>query len=538
MGTLSMFSLYTLVLGLNGYLGAAAGRNLIRAMRSARESPFESFLDGARPDAVSQHMFKVYEKYNRDVRRPQEGNTVRSFKGIQELSDQRGVYHLNLTSLLDSEVIQSASFHFLFDRRPRQRAWFCKRFKAPSCRALPLNSVPSVHILLRSLTTGSEVTLGSQGSLLGNVTFHPHRRGVWQMKDVTQVIKEARWQGQLLVSLEMDYGLQYQRYPDEALSEANLPYLLVYADDQALVEPNSVAATLQRYDPFSEGGEASPAISSPSLPHPASLSGRVRRQAPMTSDPIHNNELPEVDYTFEGYSKESLWHNTYLALKPKAKPEKKEKRRKVHEGGEVGQDEGKEGGVERRGEHQVQREEEGKLAVLRIDQRTVKKPNDGRKAERRDERKDGGSRDGGKHEGRDGGARGQSRSPELRFDERTMRQARRRQWGLPQQKGCTRRSLRVDFSDIGWSEWVLAPKAFDAYYCAGTCGFPMPKLMRPSNHATIQSIVRAVGIVPGVPEPCCVPEKMSSLAVLYQEEDGNPVLKVYPAMSVETCSCR
>ena len=83
MGTLSVFSLYTLVLGLNGYLGAAAGRNLIRAMRSARESPFESFLEGARPDAVSQHMFKVYEKYNREVRHPQEGNTVRSFKGIQ-----------------------------------------------------------------------------------------------------------------------------------------------------------------------------------------------------------------------------------------------------------------------------------------------------------------------------------------------------------------------------------------------------------------------------------------------------------------------
>jgi len=61
---------------------------------------------------------------------------------------------------------------------------------------------------------------------------------------------------------------------------------------------------------------------------------------------------------------------------------------------------------------------------------------------------------------------------------------------------------------------------------------------RPSNHATIQSIVRAVGIVPGVPEPCCVPEKMNPLAVLYRDEARNPVLKVYPNMSVQSCSCR
>ena len=63
-------------------------------------------------------------------------------------------------------------------------------------------------------------------------------------------------------------------------------------------------------------------------------------------------------------------------------------------------------------------------------------------------------------------------------------------------------------------------------------------MVRPSNHATIQSIVRAVGISPGVPEPCCVPDKMSPLAVLYRDEARNPVLKVYPDMAVQSCSCR
>lgn len=64
------------------------------------------------------------------------------------------------------------------------------------------------------------------------------------------------------------------------------------------------------------------------------------------------------------------------------------------------------------------------------------------------------------------------------------------------------------------------------------------QVVKPTNHATIQSIVRAVGIIPGIPEPCCVPENMSPLAVLYQDESRNPVLKVYPNMTVQSCSCR
>jgi len=69
------------------------------------------------------------------------------------------------------------------------------------------------------------------------------------MKDVTQVIKEARDKGHLLVSVELDY----HRKPEGALPGGNLPYLLLYANDQALAEPNSVAASLQRYDPFNNG---------------------------------------------------------------------------------------------------------------------------------------------------------------------------------------------------------------------------------------------------------------------------------------------
>uniref|UniRef100_A0A3B4WKA7 Growth/differentiation factor 10 n=1 Tax=Seriola lalandi dorsalis TaxID=1841481 RepID=A0A3B4WKA7_SERLL len=478
MAALSVMSSHLFLLMLNCFLGAASVRTMKGGSWSAQDSGFlhsssDPFSD-LDQDMVSQHMSKLYEKYNRE-NRLREGNTVRSFRASQDSPDHRMVYWLNFTTIQDSEVILSATFHFLLDRRPHQKPWFCKRFKSPSCRSSAIHPSPSVSLLLRSVSSGSEVRSGSMGSFLGNVTFHPHRRGVWQMKDVTQVIKEAWDKGHLLVSVELDLGQQYQRKPEEALSAGSLPYLLLYANDRALAEPNSVAASLQRYDPLSEGGEPSHSSQASQLLHRPTSSpeskGRVRREATLPSDPIQNNELPEVDYRPDGYRKDDLWESSwYLKLKPKSG--RKEKKRK---------------------KAQVLKEGERTSHGLKPDDSTVKKLKDSRM---------------------------------------------RRQWGNSQHRGCSRRNLRVDFADIGWSEWVIAPKAFEAYYCAGTCGFPMSKVTRPSNHATIQSIVRAVGIIPGVPEPCCVPEKMSPLAVLYQDESRNPVLKVYPNMSVQSCSCR
>lgn len=483
-------------------------------------------------DQVYQHIHRLYEKYNKEGRL-KEGNTVRSFRSSQDSSDNRMMYRLNLTTLQDSEVVLSATFHFLLDKHPHPKSWFCRRFKSPSCRSASVRPSPSVSLILRSVSSGSEVRPGSTGSFLGNVTFHLHRRGVWQMKDVTQVIKEARDRGHLLVSVEMDFGQLYQYKPEESLSVGNTPYLLLYANDQALSEPNSVSPSLQRYDPLNEGTEPSHSSQSSQLfskPNPSSeLKGRVRREANLLLDPIQNNELPGVEYKPSGYRKEDLWESTwYLALKPKPKSEKKDKKRKSQE--EV---------VEQgRGAHESHALKEGERTQqgVKTDESTVKKLKDTRTialSDRRKQERIHEGKEGKKHKGSDN-----IQSPVLSFDEQTMRKARRRQWSGAQHRGCSRRNLRVDFADIGWSEWVIEPKAFDAYYCAGTCGFPMPKVVRPSNHATIQSIVRAVGIIPGVPEPCCVPESMSPLAVLYQDESRNPALKIYPNMSVQSCSCR
>uniref|UniRef100_A0A3B4FU52 Growth/differentiation factor 10 n=1 Tax=Pundamilia nyererei TaxID=303518 RepID=A0A3B4FU52_9CICH len=466
MAALGTSSSHLFLVMFNCFLGAASFRTVTEDGNFLQPSS-NQFSDDLGEAVVSQHMYRLYEKYNKE-NRLKEGNTVRSFRASQGSADHRMMYRLNLTTLQDSEVILSATFHFLLNRHSYQKPWFCKRFKSSTCRSSAVHPSLSISLLLYSFSSGSEVRSGSMGSFLGNVTFHPHRRGVWQMKDVTQVIKEARDRGHLLVSIELELRQQFRTKPEEILSAGSMPYLLLYANDQALDEPNSVAASLQRYDPFNEGGE--PSYSSQLLHRPNSspeVKGRVRREANLLSDPIQNNELPEGIKTND---------STVENLK-----------------------------------------DSHKLTV-----------SDGQMHDRRNEGKDG-----KKHKGSTN-----TQSPVLRFDEQTMRKARRRQWSNTQHKGCSRRNLRVDFTDIGWNEWVIAPKAFDAYYCAGTCGFPMPKVVKPTNHATIQSIVRAVGIIPGIPEPCCVPENMSPLAVLYQDESRNPVLKVYPNMTVQSCSCR
>ncbi|XP_077470349.1 growth/differentiation factor 10 [Stigmatopora argus] len=505
-----MFSRHLPLLVFKCFVGVASVRILEQAR--SRSAQVAGFLPGdSDQDALLQHMSKLHERSNRE-QRLKEGNTVRSFRVTQMPSDLKTVYHLNLTALQDSEVILSATFHFLLGRLPPQKAWLCKRFKSTSCRSSATQPSPSVSLLLRAVSSESGVSSGSNGSFLGNVTFHPHRRGVWQMKDVTQVIKEARDKGHRLVSVELDLGQQYPRKSEDF----RMPYLLVYADDLALAEPNSVSPSLQRYDPSSEGGEP---LRSPHLLHGPNFSpelkGRARREA---TDSIHNNELPEVDYRSNEYRKDDLWESSwYPAIKSKLHSGKQEKKRKSHE----------EGVHQGSGGNNKERSKSEDSGVRRHKERLTQLV-DSRRQEHRHEavRK------------QSIGSSHQSRSPVLNFDDETMRKARRRQWGDTRHHGCSRKNLRVDFADIGWSDWVIAPKAFNAYYCSGTCGFPMSKVARPSNHATIQSIVRAVGIISGVPEPCCVPERMSPLAVLYREESKDLVIKIYPNMSVQSCSCR
>ncbi|XP_053507741.1 anti-dorsalizing morphogenic protein [Ictalurus furcatus] len=107
----------------------------------------------------------------------------------------------------------------------------------------------------------------------------------------------------------------------------------------------------------------------------------------------------------------------------------------------------------------------------------------------------------------------------------------------PDRKPCQRLPLYVDFEEIGWSGWIVSPRGYNAYHCKGSCPFPLGQNMRPTNHATVQSIINALKLTKGIDTPCCVPDKLFSINLLYFDDDENVVLKQYDDMVAGSCGC-
>lgn len=102
---------------------------------------------------------------------------------------------------------------------------------------------------------------------------------------------------------------------------------------------------------------------------------------------------------------------------------------------------------------------------------------------------------------------------------------------------CQRRPLYVDFSDVGWSDWIVAPPGYEAYYCHGDCQFPIADHLNTTNHAIVQTLVNSIN--PSLaPKACCVPTQLSSISMLYLNEQNKVVLKNYQDMTVVGCGCR
>nr|KAG5713607.1 hypothetical protein BaRGS_024655 [Batillaria attramentaria] len=109
--------------------------------------------------------------------------------------------------------------------------------------------------------------------------------------------------------------------------------------------------------------------------------------------------------------------------------------------------------------------------------------------------------------------------------------------GYRYRRSCARHKMYVDFDEIGWSGWIISPKGYDAYHCAGECPFPLGQSQKPTNHATVQSIVHALRVGNNVGTPCCVPNKLFSISLLYFDDDENVILKQYDDMVAASCGC-
>ncbi|XP_008278711.1 growth/differentiation factor 5 [Stegastes partitus] len=102
---------------------------------------------------------------------------------------------------------------------------------------------------------------------------------------------------------------------------------------------------------------------------------------------------------------------------------------------------------------------------------------------------------------------------------------------------CHRRRLHVNFKEMGWDDWIIAPLEYDAFHCDGACDFPIRSHLEPTNHAIIQTLINSMD-PESTPPTCCVPTRLSPISILYIDSANNVVYKQYEDMVVESCGCR
>uniref|UniRef100_A0A4W5P8H3 Growth differentiation factor 7 n=1 Tax=Hucho hucho TaxID=62062 RepID=A0A4W5P8H3_9TELE len=102
---------------------------------------------------------------------------------------------------------------------------------------------------------------------------------------------------------------------------------------------------------------------------------------------------------------------------------------------------------------------------------------------------------------------------------------------------CSRRQLHVNFKELGWDDWIIAPLDYEAHHCEGVCDFPLRSHLEPTNHAIIQTLMNSMD-PDSSPPSCCVPSKLSPISILYIDSGNNVVYKQYEDMVVESCGCR
>uniref|UniRef100_A0A8C3AMN9 Growth differentiation factor 5 n=1 Tax=Cyclopterus lumpus TaxID=8103 RepID=A0A8C3AMN9_CYCLU len=124
---------------------------------------------------------------------------------------------------------------------------------------------------------------------------------------------------------------------------------------------------------------------------------------------------------------------------------------------------------------------------------------------------------------------------EYLFTQRRMRRAPAAR--MQTRPRCHRRRLHVNFKEMGWDDWIIAPLEYEAFHCDGVCDFPIRSHLEPTNHAIIQTLMNSMD-PESTPPTCCVPTRLSPISILYIDSANNVVYKQYEDMVVESCGCR
>ncbi|XP_037925991.1 growth/differentiation factor 8 [Hermetia illucens] len=106
---------------------------------------------------------------------------------------------------------------------------------------------------------------------------------------------------------------------------------------------------------------------------------------------------------------------------------------------------------------------------------------------------------------------------------------------------CCREKLFISFAEMGWDNWILQPRGYDAYFCRGTCSTLASVALTTSYYGSV--LKKLIFARQGRGErtleliPCCSARKFSSLQLLYLDSNKTAILKTLPNMVVEVCGC-
>lgn len=104
---------------------------------------------------------------------------------------------------------------------------------------------------------------------------------------------------------------------------------------------------------------------------------------------------------------------------------------------------------------------------------------------------------------------------------------------------CCRQQFYIDFRLIGWNDWIIAPTGYYGNYCEGSCPAYLAGVpgSASSFHTAVVNQYRMRGLNPGPVNSCCIPTKLSSMSMLYFDDEYNIVKRDVPNMIVEECGC-
>nr|AGG86524.1 activin b [Eleutherodactylus coqui] len=104
---------------------------------------------------------------------------------------------------------------------------------------------------------------------------------------------------------------------------------------------------------------------------------------------------------------------------------------------------------------------------------------------------------------------------------------------------CCRQQFFIDFRHIGWNDWIIAPSGYFGNYCEGSCPAYLAGVpgSASSFHTAVVNQYRMRGLNPGTVNSCCIPTKLSTMSMLYFDDEYNIVKRDVPNMIVEECGC-